>query len=610
MAVSSEVKTKKFFKILNDDLKFEDGDKITSAKINRLFDNPSVEAFLTEFVQTVTQDNVVTDGEIARYDQIVSQGKNKSGVEVQRALDRNRRQNEEYESQKSKVLKAIEVMKRKKEILEYEIAQMEKLKRRQEKRNEDLKVIANESNERLRDEKNNLQACRAQLSQTLVNFDATFQSLCKLFEGSDDDGAHLLSQVSLQDLLQAEEAYNVQLTSFVKKQFHGAYGSISQDLNGNDGAHRLLSISDEHLLHGESEEVRKEMADDIRRAEFGYPAREKRLISSKARSAAAESSLAFIQHRHREVQESRHAPSSEDLRSSLNGTLGKSAQLKEQVRQLSQSKLPELIERGTPLQTTHLLTGDYRRKLIRQEYFMEKQNIVIKLLLQQQARLDLLWMLVSLEEASHKRTAAQVPEVLHELKDMLTRSEEETERFLSCKPAEDPAQPRSVIDERDEVAVDLHNLLVDERAKSSSLFRHFDGLRSSAEELRKRVDVVQKNTVTDLNSDATGISDLARSVASCENILRPPIAASLNGSGDSDEVILTPEPITKMASHLQEQFTNLSCLIQKNTSSIEKKRCHLEHQESAAAARSLWVDFFLRPDTLKSRVGCPEHADS
>lgn len=601
MSQTTDAKVKIFFKLLAEDFKFEDCAKISSAKIQRLLENPATGTFLSEFIQSVSQENILTPAQLEEYDKIKTQGRAKSGDELQRAIDRHRELNEIYDAQNKELEIKIRNSRLKKKRLEYELMQMNEMKKEQQKRLDGTQNILKDSAHKLRDAKNETASTSEQVSKTINNLAATYESLCNIVQEGNGK-SYLLSQVDLQDLLTAEEKYNFQMTSFVKKQFYEISQTIAEDLNGDDDSHKLKSLNDENLFASENEDVKQNIAEAIKRAKLGYPDREKKLISAQAQESAAKSALSFLYQKQTEIQQNQYIANSEDLRKALDDTVKMNTGIKEEMRKLSQEEIPYLISKGTPLQTTHLLTGDYRRKWIRQQYFIEKQQKVILLLQQQQTRLDLLWKLLAVEEAGHKETGKQIDIVLGELQCMLQESVAESEWFEKNQQEKQDCTVKNVFDGNDTLAVSTLKMLGVEESTSadldSTLYHSFESLSHTAENLWSRLNDARKITMSSSGThpDEVVLNDLSEAMSKCKSLLTTSDCAK--DRGDQEPVILTPKAVSEMTNHLQSEFENLSGIVTKCSKEIDQKKNYLQYNKKAAKMRTMWIDFYLNPNKL------------
>ncbi|XP_039259082.2 HAUS augmin-like complex subunit 3 [Styela clava] len=601
MAQSTDTKVKAFFKLLTEDLRFEDSVKISSAKIQRLLENPATGPFLSEFIQTVTKDNILTPTELEQYNIIKTQGRTKVGDELQKAINQHEELNAAYIAQNKELELKMKNARLKKKRLEYELAQMNEMKKQQQKRLDGNLSLKKQSAQTLRDDKNENISTSEQISETVNSLDATFQSLCGIVEKVDGK-SYLLSQVDLQDLIIAEEKYNSQLTNFVKKQFFEISQTIAEDLNEQENCHKLHSLNDENLFASESEEIKHTIANAVRRARHGYPDREKKLISVQAQESAAQTALSFLHQKRTEIQQNHPQITAEDLRESIDETVSKTKEVKEEVHKLSHVQIPNLISEGTPLQTTHLLTGDYRRKWIRQQYFIEKQQKVISLLQQQQARLDLLWKLLLVEEVGHEKTGEQVDVVLNHLQAMLNEGMAESEWFEKNQQGKVDTTTKSVFNENDKLAISTHKMLGIEEAGSidpdSTIFHPFNTLSDASHNLYKCLNDLRKvsNMSPGSHPEEVVLNDMSDAMSNCKSLLQT--QNSQHDSGDHDNVVLTPDEVTEMTNHIQSEFQNLSGIVTRCTKEIDQKKNFLQYNERAAKMRTLWIDFHLNPSKL------------
>ncbi|XP_078487744.1 uncharacterized protein LOC144745755 [Ciona intestinalis] len=116
-----------------------------------------------------------------------------------------------------------------------------------------------------------------------------------------------------------------------------------------------------------------------------------------------------------------------------------------------------------------------------------------------------------------------------------------------------------------------------------SIFKEFSVAHDAAERLTREVDLITNNEK--LCSIPSTLQTLVNDLNECYDI---------NTSSTNKEFLLTPKQVTHQQTELLNQVAQIRATVSTELSKMEKKKQFIESDQTASAARDIWIKFFLQ----------------
>lgn len=576
MNTSSKIQAKEFLMFLENVVKYPDSNNLTNAILAQYFENPALASLVSDVMSNVTDENVATSNQVVDFKKLSNEQiiRREEGASKRQSISKQ----VEDESDDCKVLRGkIKVAKLKKKKLEMDINVLKT------HNNDVLKKTTDANNIKARSKTDLVERreeCKATLKSNIEGFNKlnkAFNVLLGLLQCSKH--SCFMSQTSLMELLQAEEYYITELTKYVKLQFSNISESISQDLSEID-KHQVQNISDETLLIGETEEVRSSINKEIQQWIHSYPKLKKISISSNAKDKAAEFSLSEAENILKELKatDTEHVMTESELSKKFFESQKEIESLKNKIADMSGNVLSALVSENTPLQSTYIMTGNYKLKLTRQMYYEEKQRYVVSLLLQQRARLDVLWMLLDVEETGQTKTEKQLPILFQNLEKLLEESQRVCLNLakLEKNTSKCMSNENKVIMPTDVVDNSIYDALSDAKNQSDDTqFKLISDLNKIAEDLVEKLSLSKIEFRNCENKNKQITRGILSTIETSVKLVK------FNIKGDEisprNMVKLTESTVQNCITKLNKDYAKLLEHVKVDLAEKEKKEAHFKH---------------------------------
>nr|KAG5710274.1 hypothetical protein BaRGS_008990 [Batillaria attramentaria] len=405
-----------------------------------------------------------------------------------------------------------------------------------------------------------------------------------------------LSQLNLDPFHQMEEKYTRVLTAYTKKQF---FQGIADMAGGELSRYELLEVSDPMrlLVKGQTQGEFLQDCEELARLQAVFPKSESDRVSALVEKMCAASVLKEANNILQTIHFGTFPQDTDDIRSDLDMVNKSLLTVKAQLKKLTDTEVPDLIKELAALHGTTVLTGDYRLKVVRQDYFTTNQDQVIKYLVDQRARNEFLTMAYEVEAQNHKdahhlMTALQ--QFLH------TRLSSFRDRMqLMADPVFTKARhERGTIDTRDTASTHLHRLLVpvDPKSAERQLFLSYSQMTSAAETLKQRHTAAKAEAVSTADKYQHKIRQMEQEVRRCQEVL---YAESSTVGG---QPMLTPRAVQEAMTELDNMLQKLEAAILDTITDINTKKKGLKKDVLQTKERELFTYFHLHPDRLRKTV--------
>ncbi|KAJ8559400.1 hypothetical protein K7X08_003458 [Anisodus acutangulus] len=260
--------------------------------------------------------------------------------------------------------------------------------------------------------------------------------------------------------------------------------------------------------------------------------------------------------------------------------------------------IPDLCWELAQLQDTYILEGDYDLKVMRQEFYINRQKAFINHLINHVARHQFLKVACQLEKKTMLGAFSLLKVIESELHGYLSATKGRVGRCMALIQASSDVQEQGAVDDRDTFLHGIRDLL--------SLYSN---IQAGPSTYVSAPGIVQQ--ISSLRSDLMSLQyDLEHTLPQdrdqCINklcILLQSLQQLLFASSTTAQPILTPQTLMKQLATLEDYNKNLSRAIEDVTSEHLKKNEIYRHQKAEKTIeRRVFVDFFCYPERLRNKV--------
>nr|XP_053637534.1 HAUS augmin-like complex subunit 3 isoform X1 [Cherax quadricarinatus]XP_053637535.1 HAUS augmin-like complex subunit 3 isoform X1 [Cherax quadricarinatus] len=392
-------------------------------------ENPSspLPAFLEWFTENISANDVLTDEDLNEYEELMSKGEVLTGYHLEKmeaCLSGLPVAFSTSEEDSQKDVLTLEECKRLKDQLKVLVMRRNQLSAHKM----ELREEVYQSSERLKEEevyfKNHHKAIlntSIHLSKSQEEISKSLDAVTKVFLEFDKmptEEAKFFSQLNLEEWYQEEDKFTDTLETYIRRQFREGVRDVAGA--GDTSEYCLLDVSnlDLQLVRGAGNAEYAQNVDELKRLNNLLRQTEewrlKGLLLQHQKRAEIEeanrqfaaihrsqlpSNLALLEQQAREASESRKAVEWE----------------KQQQQQVMQSLITEVAQ----LESTKTISGNYQLKRQRQEYFLDKQKLVMDELVSQVARYN--WINIALDIERGK--IADILNVLQSISSIITQKD-------------------------------------------------------------------------------------------------------------------------------------------------------------------------------------------
>ncbi|XP_062514906.1 HAUS augmin-like complex subunit 3 isoform X2 [Corticium candelabrum] len=431
------------------------------------------------------------------------------------------------------------------------------------------------------------------INEAINDLEKSAHSLVALHTTIPDDKeqtSHFLAHQDFTHHEASENEYMERLTSYTKKQF---FDGVAQLAGRKEGSrYELLNVGDPDslLVKGESETVKAGYSRELARLQSVYALSQGQRIDALTARAKVNAACRSFNHQI-ESLDIEMIKDVQTLRTELEESQQKLAELKEETSQVTDTEMTPLLDELATLQQTCVLRGDYELKQARQDYFMSKQDKVIFYLLQQRGRHEFLSMALEREgrelRDSHRLLAATEAHL-----SAAVQTKEATELAMSHLNLKAPDQTRATLDSRDASMNRLFAMLEleckhGEKHQQQQLFSTYKQMLDNVTALQQQFDAIKSRTLATELTRQVYVSQLEQSLQQCLDL------------AFSNSKTIT---ITEQLEKLNEIVGSLEKSIKEIVHSWNEKKKMVSSSPLLAAERELWVLFYTNTSKLRQIV--------
>ncbi|KAL9252248.1 AUGMIN subunit 3-like protein [Drosera capensis] len=260
--------------------------------------------------------------------------------------------------------------------------------------------------------------------------------------------------------------------------------------------------------------------------------------------------------------------------------------------------IPDLCWELAELQDTYILQGDYDLKVMRQEYYINRQKAYINHLISQLARHQFLKIACQVEKKKMLGAYSLLKVIESELQCYLSSTKGRVGRCLSLIQAASDEQEQGAVDDRDTLLHGIRDLLsiYSNSQANTSTYVSAPGIVQQIFNLKSDLSTLQSDLENLLHEDRSRcINDLCTLIQNLQQLLF--------ASSTTAQPILTPRPLMKELDDMEKINAKLSAAVEEVTlEHVKKNEIVKHHAQEVGIQRRVFVDFFCNPDRLRNQV--------
>ncbi|XP_027113850.2 AUGMIN subunit 3 [Coffea arabica] len=574
------------------------------------FQYDDVRPILDWLCSSLRPSNVLSPSEVSQYEQFVQEGKLLEGEDLDFAYDSisafsTRRDNQEAVFGTEEGLKEIRDATA---SLKTEALELQKQLRRLQSQYDMLsgqasalsqgrraRVAATSVvNGQLTSLEDSLSARNLEMNAVLGKMASTAQELAHYHSG-DEDGIYLAYSDFHQYLL-VDSSCMKELNQWFSKQLDtGPYRLVSEEGKSKCSWVSLDEIS--NVLVRDLEKSHHQRVSELQRLRSIFGTSERQWVEAQVEYAKQQAILMALKGQVTSDEAHIHLDL-HSLRRKHAELVGELSTLYRKEEKLSSETVPDLCWELAQLQDTYILQGDYDLKVMRQEFYINRQKTFINYLVNQLARHQFLKVACQLEKKTMLGAYSLLKVVESELQGYLSAAKGRVGRCMALIQASSEVQEQGAVDDRDTFLHGVRDLLsIYSNAQAGlSTYVSAPGIVQQISSLQSDLMSLQSELEHALPDDRNRcINELCTLVQSLQQLLF--------ASSTTAQPILTPRTLMKELDEMEKANAELAAAVEEvSLEHNKKKEIVKHHSQELALQRRVFVDFFCNPDRLRSQV--------
>ncbi|XP_069877797.1 HAUS augmin-like complex subunit 3 [Dipodomys merriami] len=558
-----------------------------------LFENVEDESFLRWFCGNVNEQNVLSEKELEAFTILQKSGK---PILEGSALE------EVLKTCITFDLKTSRLDDKELEKLEDEVQTLQKLKKLKIQRRNKCQLMTSvnshtslrlnakqeEASKKLKQSQGILNVRNVKLSNELKSLVDGINKLMIFLRHSDlGQGTNpmvFLSQFSLEKYLSQEEKSTTALTSYSKKHFFQGIREVVE--SSNEEKFQLLDIQTPSIC--DNQEILEERQLEMARLQLAYICAQHQLIHLKTSNWSMKSSIKW-------AEENLHSLTSkvidkENLDAKVSSLNNEILKLEEQITHIKDKRLPAVIKENAQLLTMPVVKGDFDLQIAKQDYYTERQELVLNQLIKQKASFELVQLSYEIELRKHWDIYRHLENLVQELsqrnKMLCQRLQILTDPSVSRQ-----INPRNTINSNDYSTHRLYQLLEGDNKKKELFITH-GSLEEVAEKLKKDVSLEQDQLAISTQEHFFFLSKVNNDVDMLSDALYQ----------GGNQLLLSDQELMDHFYQVESQLNKLNHLLADVFADVKTKRKILATNKLHQIERELYVYFLKDGDHLKDIV--------
>ncbi|KAK9944608.1 hypothetical protein M0R45_010169 [Rubus argutus] len=440
-----------------------------------------------------------------------------------------------------------------------------------------------------------LSAKNLQMNAVLGRIASTAQELAHYHSG-DGDGIYL-AYSDYHPYLLGDSSCIKELNQWFAKQLDtGPFRLVAEDGKSKCSWVSLEDISN-IIVRADLEKSQHQRVSELQRLRSIFGTSERQWVEAQVENAKQQAILMSLKsqvssdeaHIHLDLHSLRRK------HSELVGELSNSYNKEEKL--LSET-IPDLCWELAQLQDTYILQGDYDLKVMRQEYYINRQKAFINHLVNQLARHQLLKIACQLEKKNMLGAYSLLKVIESEVQAYVSATEGRVGRCLALIQAASDVQEQGGVDDQDHFLHGVRDLLsIHSNAQAGlSTYVSAPGIVQQISSLHSDLMTLESDLETSLPEDRSRcVNELCNLIQSLQKLLF--------ASSTTAQPILTSRPLMKELDEMEKINAKLSAAVEEVTLEHRKKNEIVKHHsQEVGLQRGVFVDFFCNPERLRSQV--------
>ncbi|CAA0805954.1 Unknown protein [Striga hermonthica] len=575
------------------------------------FQYDDVRPILDWLCSSLRPSNVLSPSELSQYEQFLQEGKLLEGEDLDFAYDSIsafsvRRDNQEAVFGTEEGLKEIRdaTLAAKAEALE-----LQKQLRHLQLRNDMLSgqasalvqgrrsrvAATSTANGQLTTIDDSLSARNLEMNAVLGRIASTAQELAHYHSG-EDEGIYL-AYADFHSYLLTDASCMKELNQWFSKQLDsGPYRLVVEEGKSKCSWVSLNEVS--NVLVRDTENTQHQRLSELQRLRSIFGTSERQWVEAQVENAKQQALLTTLKaqvtsdeaHIHLDLHSLRRRKHAE--------LAGELSTLYRKEEKLLSETIPDLCWELAQLQDTYILQGDYDLKVMRQEFYINRQKAFINHLIYQLSRHQFLKLACQLEKKTMLGAYSLLKVIELELQGYLSSSNGRVSRCMSLAQAASDVAEQGAVDDRDTFLHGVRDLLsIYSNAQAGiSTYVSVPGIVQQLSNLQSDLMSLQSDLEYALPGDRNRcINELCTLVQSLQQLLF--------ASSTTAQPILTPWSLMKALDEMEKVNANLSTAVEDVTlEHCKKTEIVKHHSQEMALQRRVFVEFFCNPEHLRNQV--------
>ncbi|KAL7247036.1 hypothetical protein ACSBR2_002030 [Camellia fascicularis] len=384
---------------------------------------------------------------------------------------------------------------------------------------------------------------------------------------------------------------------FVKQLDTGPYRLVAEEGKAKCSWVSLDDVSN-ILVRADLEKSHHQRVSELQRLRSIFGMSERQWVEAQVENAKQQAILISLEAQVTSDEAHIH-PDLHSLRRKHAELVGELSNLYPKEEKLLSETIPDLCWELAQLQDTYILQGDYDLKVMRQEYYINRQKAFINHLINQLARHQFLKIACRLEKKTMLEAYSLLKVIESELQGYLSATKGRVGRCLALIQATSDVQEQGAVDDRDTFLHGVRDLLSihsNAQVGLSTTYVSAPGIVQQTSGLQSDLMILQSDLENALPEDRNRcINELCTLIQSLQQLLF--------SSSTTAQPILTPRPLMKELDEMEKINAKLSAAVEEVTlEHCKKNEIVKHHSQEVGFQRRVFVDFFCNPERLTNQV--------
>ena len=395
-----------------------------------------------------------------------------------------------------------------------------------------------------------------------------------------EDAAPFLTSLPFDGFVDAEIEFTKALGRYSEKLFFPGISGVPGD--PKDCLLVGLDEKDKENSRYSSGGGYKKVKDTIKRVKSTYAVRQEEIIAETVNRSANEAKIEALKSLISDITDENYPQDEETLNRMAEEYSIASIRKEDEIKMMWRTQALPLIKQLKNLQDVHLLCGNYKLKLARQNFFMSRQDQVIDNLISQLSRQELLQIMVECEHKAHVKSLDMLQDILAHVS-LLNKSIVQQTRLTEGEYAILSVRSEKLcLGSNDKTLNCLVNMLTAYlKQDSHNIFHTFEEVTNAL-----NAAIIESNAAEEYSeSVSTNVSDLLstldQNLSRCSKCLEKGFTSTTN---EEDRLANSIKELEHLSTSFRDKF--------------QAKTDAINNSFTVSIARKLFVYFFTDPDKL------------